>query len=264
MLPGKKIEFFDPRNSKKFLVVFKCYQFPFDHHLLKALIQKLVDILSALGRQWNIKYLFSASGTTSLRVGSLRDVIRNIQHIVAAKIPGRLQQMEKYYPSGMPNEMLRRNCSLELDSVSVVEKLKKVFALFVNERNSNLALNAAYRIANVNGAQVPQRHADAQGRIQPDGIRASRGLLNTEVIINQAQFILRGLDGELTKEQNTLETILNGGVPQEFFRIWTYPLTASPPELKIMSACPNAFRAWDTFNSYWTLSARTLACSVMS
>ena len=38
-------------------------------------------------------------------------------------------------------------------------------------------------------------------------------LLNSEIIINQAQFILRGLDEELTKEQNTLETILNGGVP---------------------------------------------------
>ena len=34
-----------------------------------------------------------------------------------------------------------------------------------------------------------------------------------EIIVNQAQFILRGLDEELTKEQSTLETILNGGMP---------------------------------------------------
>ena len=82
--------------------------------------------------------------------------------------------------------------------IKVVEKLRKVYNMIINERNSNLALNAAYKIAFVNGIQVPQRHADAQGRIQPDGIRANRGLLNSEIIINQAQFILRGLDEELT------------------------------------------------------------------
>ena len=85
--------------------------------------------------------------------------------------------------------------------------------MLTNERNSNVALNAAYKIAIVDGVQVPQRHADAQGRMQPDGIRANRGLLNTEIIVNQAQFILRALDEELSKEQNTIETILNGGMP---------------------------------------------------
>ena len=213
VLPGKEVEFFDPRNSKKFLVVFKRYQFPFDHPLFRALMQRITDTFTKMASQWNIQFLFRASGATALRVSSLRDVIKNIRHVVAARIPGRLQHMEKFFPSNIPNVMLRRNCSLELDTVKVFEKLKKVLAMLTNERNSNFALNAAYKIAIVDGVQVPQRHIDAQGRMQPDGIRANRGLLNTEIIVNQAQFILRALDEELSKKQNTIETILNGGMP---------------------------------------------------
>ena len=123
-----------------------------------------------MANQWNIKFLFRSSPASTLRITSLRDVIRDTQHIVAARIPGRLRHLEKYFPSGTPNEMLSRNCSLELDVIKVVEKLKKVYNMIINERNSNLALNAAYKIVIVNGIQVPQRHADAQGRIQPDGI----------------------------------------------------------------------------------------------
>ena len=228
VLPGKKVEFFDPRNSRKFLVVFKRYQFPADHPVFKSLIQKLAGVLTDMANQWNIKFLFRSSPASTLRITSLRDVIRDTQHIVAARIPGRLRHLEKYFPSGTPNEMLSRNCSLELDVIKVVEKLRKVYNMIINERNSNLAMNAAYKIVFVNGIQVPQRHADAQGRIQPDGIRANRGLLNSEIIINQAQFILRGLDEELTKEQNTLETILNGGVPARILSDMDVALGCAP------------------------------------
>ena len=88
VLPGKKVEFFDPRNSRKFLVVFKRYQFPADHPVFKSMIQKLAGALTDMANQWNIKFLFRASPASALRITSLRDVIRNAQHIVAARIPG--------------------------------------------------------------------------------------------------------------------------------------------------------------------------------
>ena len=58
VLPGKKVEFFDPRNSRKFLVVFKRYQVPADHPVFKSLIQKLAGALTDMANQWNIKFLF--------------------------------------------------------------------------------------------------------------------------------------------------------------------------------------------------------------
>ena len=54
VLPGKKVEFFDPRNSKKFLIVFKRYQFPYDHPLFKSLLQKIAETFTNMARQWNI------------------------------------------------------------------------------------------------------------------------------------------------------------------------------------------------------------------
>ena len=106
VLPGKKVEFFDPRNSRKFLVVFKRYQFPADHPVFKSMIQKLAGALTDMANQWNIKFLFRASPASSLRITSLRDVIRNAQHIVGSATREVLLQVPEptRYPSS--NDML--------------------------------------------------------------------------------------------------------------------------------------------------------------